>query len=111
MSIKKWIPFLKKIRWKSFSLWNLIEKLHQEFSKILLAKRIGTNGILHREAVNKLKNFNKNKNHFYYMIGFNALNNSEKLIFQTLLNTKQGSVLWISTNIFLIKTHILPPSS
>ena len=74
--------------------WNLIDKLHQKFSKILLAKRIGTNGILHREAVNKFKNYIKNKNHFYYMIGFNALNKSEKLIFQTLLNTKQGSVLW-----------------
>ena len=74
--------------------WSLIDKLHQKFSKILLAKRIGTNGILHREAVNKFKNYIKNKNHFYYMIGFNALNNSEKLIFQTLLNTKQGSVLW-----------------
>ena len=65
--------------------WNLIDKLHEEFSKILLAKRIGTTGILHREAVNKFKNYTKNKNQFYYMIGFNALNNSEKLIFQTLL--------------------------
>ena len=74
--------------------WNLIDKLHQEFSKILLAKRIGTNGILYREAVKKFKNYIKNKNQFYYMIGFNALNNSEKLIFQTLLDTKQGSVLW-----------------
>ena len=74
--------------------WNLIHKLHQEFSKILLAKRIGTTGILHREAVNKFKNHIKNKNQFYYMIGFNALNNSEKLIFQTLLDTKQGFVLW-----------------
>ena len=74
--------------------WNLIDKLHEEFSKILLAKRIGTTGILHREAVNKFKNYTKNKNQFYYMIGFNALNNSEKLIFQTLLETKQGYVLW-----------------
>lgn len=74
--------------------WNLIDKLHQEFSKILLAKRIGTTGILHRMAVNKFKNYIKNKNQFYYMIGFNALNNSEKLIFQTLLDTKQGSILW-----------------
>ena len=76
------------------SFWNLIHKLHQEFSKILLAKRIGTTGILHREAVKNFKNYIKSKNHFYYMIGFNALNNSEKLIFQTLLDTKQGSVLW-----------------
>ncbi len=74
--------------------WNLINKLHQEFSKILLAKRIGTTGILHREAVNKFKNYIKNNNQFYYMIGFNALNNSEKHIFQTLLDTKLGSVLW-----------------
>jgi len=76
------------------SFWNLIHKLHQEFSKILLAKRIGTTGILHREAVKNFKNYIKSKNHFYYMIGFNALNNSEKLIFQTLLDTKKGSVFW-----------------
>ena len=76
------------------NFWNLINKLHQEFSKILLVKRIGTTGILHREAVKKFKNYIKSKNHFYYMIGFNALNNSEKLIFQTLLDTNQGSVLW-----------------
>ena len=28
------------------------------------------------------------------MIGFNALNNSEKLIFQTLLDTRKGFILW-----------------
>ncbi len=76
------------------SFWNLIYKLYNQFSKILIAKRKGTAGILHREAVKNFKNYNKSKKHFYYMIGFNALNNSEKLIFQTLLDTKQGSVLW-----------------
>ena len=74
--------------------WKLIDKLHQEFSKILLANRIGTTGILHREAIKKFKSYIKSKNQFYYMIGFNALNNSEKLIFQTILDTDQGSVLW-----------------
>ena len=76
------------------NFWKLIDKLYQDFSKILLAKRIGTTGILHREAIKKFKNYIKSKNHFYYMIGFNALNNSEKLIFQTILDTDQGSVLW-----------------
>ena len=76
------------------SFWNLIHKLYQEFSKILIAKRKGTTGILHREAVKNFKKHIKSENHFYYMIGFNALNNSEKLIFQTLLNTKKGIVLW-----------------
>jgi len=33
--------------------------LHQEFSEILLAKRIGTTGILHREAVKNFKNYIK----------------------------------------------------
>ena len=74
--------------------WKLIDKLHQQFSKILLANRMGTTGILHREAIKKFKNYIKSKNHFYYMIGFNALNNSEILIFQTILDTNQGCVLW-----------------
>ena len=45
------------------SFWNLIHKLHQEFSKILLAKRKGTTGILHREAVKNFKRHIKSENH------------------------------------------------
>ena len=58
------------------SFCNLIHKLHQEFSKILLAKRKGTTGILHRGAVKNFKKHIKRENHILYMIAFKALNKS-----------------------------------
>ncbi len=83
-----------------------LNEYYNLFYKFLLDKGVGYQGVLYREAVNKIGNFlEKNSNKKFYFIGFNALNKSEEFLFQKLLNENRAEVYWDIDEMFLKNNH------
>lgn len=61
----------------------------------LIAKKIGYQGLIYREAIKNLENYKtKTVNNHIYFIGFSALNKAEEYLFQNLLNTNLTTIYW-----------------
>jgi hypothetical protein len=66
-----------------------------EFYKFLKKSKKGYQGFLYREAANHIEEYiSSNKHNHIQLIGFNALNKSEELIFKRLLESGTASVYW-----------------
>lgn len=92
-----WSPEAKKTQMMEnyLSFWNNLEHLYDQFNSALLAKRIGHQGLLYREANTKLNAYlEKNTDKVHVFIGFNALNNAEKELMQTILATTPSEIYW-----------------
>jgi len=89
--IKNYLVFWKRL----FSYYNsLTDKLTK--------KGKGYQGLIYREAVENLESYiqlNPNKQHIF--LGFNALNNSESIIIQELLQTGLANIYWDIDEAFL----------
>ncbi len=81
--------------------WNRLHLHYTEFTSHLLSKNIGYQGLIYREAVNKLEAYMANNNKQYVFLGFNALNTSEETIIQTLLKNNLAKVYWDIDAVFL----------
>ena len=77
---------------------SFIEKLsdyYHVFYDFLIAKKIGYQGLIYREATQKIEAFSKTNQHKkFFFIGFNALNNSEELLFQKMLENGNSEIYW-----------------
>ncbi|WP_308993968.1 PD-(D/E)XK nuclease family protein [Mariniflexile litorale] len=89
------------------SFWNKLHTYYTHFSKQLLNKKIGYQGLIYREAVENLELYiqnNSEKQHVF--LGFNALNTCEETIIQELLKNNLAKIYWdIDTAFFNSANH------
>lgn len=82
--------------------WNSIEPLYSYFNKHLLDRGMGPQGLVYREACNKLSDYLKASSYKRHVfIGFNALNTAEKYILQTILEKTEARIFWDIDSYFL----------
>lgn len=92
---------------KYLSFWNKLHTYYTHFSKQLLNKKIGYQGLIYRESVGNLEVYiqnNPKKQHVF--LGFNALNSCEETIIQKLLQNNLAKIYWdIDTTFFNSTNH------
>ncbi len=76
------------------SFWKNLHIYYAEFSKKLLSKKTGYQGLLYREAANKIHEYADTTQKKHVFLGFNALNNAEQLIFQVLVEKSKAEIYW-----------------
>ena len=103
--IKKWgieVENKTQLLENYIDFWKLLPNYYRTFYKHLLKKGIGYQGLIYREAVNKLISFSKSEpNKKYVFAGFNALNAAEEKIVQSLLASSQAKIYWDIDQAFL----------
>jgi hypothetical protein len=103
--IKKWgieVENKTKLLENYIDFWKLLPNYYQTLYNHLLKKGIGYQGLIYREAVNKLKSFSKSvPNTKYIFAGFNALNAAEEKIVQSLLESNHAKIYWDIDQTFL----------
>ncbi|TVZ56476.1 PD-(D/E)XK nuclease superfamily protein [Lutibacter sp. Hel_I_33_5] len=89
--------------------YSFMEKLgeyYTAFYQFLINNKKGYQGVLYREATNKVAGFiEKNIHKKFFFIGFNALNKSEEFLFQRFLETGKSQVYWDIDISFLKSNH------
>lgn len=87
---------------KYLEFWKQLPAIYNVFTTNLLKEKLAYQGLMYRQAAAKCAHFFKeNKEKRFYVIGFNALNDAEQQLFQTLLASEQGDVLWDIDKAFL----------
>ncbi len=82
--------------------WGKLYNYYTHFTKQLLSKSIGYQGLIYREAVNNLESYiqnNTEKQHIF--LGFNALNTAEETIIQELLQNNLAKIYWDIDGVFM----------
>lgn len=77
------------------TFWNTLEELYTKFREHLLAQGFGYQGLVYRQACDKLETYlgtHKDQRHLF--IGFNALNEAESNIIQAILFNNMGDIYW-----------------
>ena len=89
--------------------YSFLEKLntyYNAFYKFLLHENIGYQGLMYREACNKIEVYlAENKKKKYFFIGFNALNKAEELLFQKTLENGNSEIYWDLDKTFFNSNH------
>ena len=75
------------------NFWKHLEPLYEKFTAALLAKDIGHQGLVYRKAYEHLDNYINKVEKTHIFLGFNALNNAESNILQSMLNAK-SHIYW-----------------
>ncbi|GIZ07939.1 PD-(D/E)XK nuclease family protein [Flavobacterium sp. UMI-01] len=103
--IKKWgieVENKTKLLENYIDFWKLLPKYYEALYTHLLAKKVGYQGLIYREAVRNLEAFeHAKKDSFYLFAGFNALNASEETIIQHLIANDKAEILWDADQTFL----------
>lgn len=86
---------------KQLKFWYHLPDYYNGFYNFLIEKNLGYNGLIQREGVNKLNSFLNKSNQFFVFGGFNALNNAEQKIFQTILSEQKGQIYWDIDDFFM----------
>jgi len=84
------------------SFWNKLHTFYNNFTEQLILKKNGYQGLIYREAVENLESYvqnNQKKQHVF--LGFNALNSSEEIIIQELLQNGLASIYWDIDEVFI----------
>lgn len=81
--------------------WDKLPQYHTHFVKSILEKKEAYQGLIYRQAVSELDRFLKENDSYFVFAGFNALNNAEQRIIQTILQENKGEVLWDIDQYFL----------
>jgi ATP-dependent helicase/nuclease subunit B len=76
------------------SFWKNILPIYNTFNKNLINKGIGHQGLVYRQASQNLDNYLKKKSNVHVFLGFNALNEAESRIIQTILKTSPSEIYW-----------------
>ncbi|MCF7567302.1 PD-(D/E)XK nuclease family protein [Sabulilitoribacter arenilitoris] len=80
---------------KHLSFWNKLYNYYTHFTKQLLSKNSGYQGLIYREAAKNINSYiikNSEKQHVF--LGFNALNTAEETIIQKLLENNLATMYW-----------------
>lgn len=82
--------------------WKQLPQYYHTFYKHLLAKGVGYQGLIYREAVKKINTFcDIDNNNYYQFAGFNAFNKAEEEIVQKLLAVQKATIFWDADETFL----------
>jgi hypothetical protein len=76
------------------SFWKNILPIYNTFNKNLINQGIGHQGLVYRQASGNLNNYLKKKTNTHIFLGFNALNEAESRIIQTILKTSPSEIYW-----------------
>lgn len=77
------------------AFWNSLEPIYHNFRKKLLAQQKGHQGLVYRVAYDNLHQYVKdNSDTTHIFLGFNALNEAESRIVQTLLAETPSEIFW-----------------
>ncbi|MFD2698075.1 PD-(D/E)XK nuclease family protein [Mesonia sediminis] len=88
------------------AFWNALPSLYQHFVANLLQQKKAYQGLIYRVAADRIKDYIENKKQTkHYLIGFNALNNAEQILFQELLTGAQAEIFWDIDQYFLDKNY------
>jgi ATP-dependent helicase/nuclease subunit B len=74
--------------------WKQLPDLFRHFTEGLLHDKLGFLGLLFSESVENLSLYLEHTEQYHYLIGFNALTQSEALLFQEIISQQRGQVLW-----------------
>ncbi|WP_299435683.1 PD-(D/E)XK nuclease family protein [uncultured Aquimarina sp.] len=86
---------------KYISFWNNLSEYYTNFKNKLLEKKVGYQGLLYRKASENITDYIKENDQKHILVGFNALNNAEQIIFQSLLESDIAEVYWDADTFFL----------
>lgn len=87
---------------KQLEFWSKLPIYYEALYQQLLQKKCGYQGLIYREAVNKLESLSSNlQTGKLIFAGFNALNQAEEKIIQYLLANNKAEVLWDIDKVFL----------
>ena len=81
--------------------WNRLPHYYKELSEALSEKGQAYQGMIYRKAVQRIPDYLEQSKGQFIMIGFNALNASEQLIFQQMLDNGRAEVFWDLEKAFL----------
>ncbi|WP_247672577.1 PD-(D/E)XK nuclease family protein [Aquimarina sp. MMG016] len=87
------------------SFWENLLDYYSQFKKRLLEKKIGYQGLLYRQASENIKQYLKTEDRKHILVGFNALNNAEQHIFQSLLEANKADAYWDADKFFFNNTY------
>ncbi|MFN8254599.1 MAG: PD-(D/E)XK nuclease family protein [Bacteroidales bacterium] len=80
---------------KFLALWNILPLVYEKFTKSLLQKKLGYEGLIYRQIYNLLRsNELEEPSDFIVFIGFNALNKAQKILFRYLKNKNKAAFYW-----------------
>lgn len=84
------------------AFWNKLNDYYTHYTKALIGKKIGYQGLIYRRAAEQLKDYIKsNSNTQHVFLGFNALNTAEETIIQELLQNDLAKIYWDIDTSFL----------
>ncbi|SOC79253.1 PD-(D/E)XK nuclease superfamily protein [Salinimicrobium sediminis] len=81
--------------------WNKLPEYYEELQKQLEKRNQAYQGMVYRRASENIRQFAEAASVSFVFIGFNALNNAEQNILQTLLAAGKAEVFWDIDEIFL----------
>jgi len=103
--IRHWTPNLNnqtKLVENHLEFWKLLPDYYEKFTKHLLNKKVGYQGLLYRKSAENIIDYSSNlENKTFVFAGFNALNNAEETIIKYLLENKKATVYWDIDAVFL----------
>lgn len=77
------------------TFWKNIKILYKDLQEVLFNKRKGYQGLIYREATERIQNYVENqKGSKHIFIGFNALSKSESEIIQEIIQNQLGEIYW-----------------
>lgn len=86
---------------KYISFWNNLYDYYNNFKDKLLKKKVGYQGLLYRKASENISDYIKHTKQKHILVGFNALNNAEQIIFQSMLEANVADIYWDADSFFL----------
>ncbi|WP_348799207.1 PD-(D/E)XK nuclease family protein [Flavobacterium adhaerens] len=103
--IKRWgieVESKTKLLENYIDFWKVLPSYYESLYNHLLQKGIGYQGLIYREAVNNTPVFcTSNQQKKYVFAGFNALNASEEIIIQKLIDSDLAKIFWDADQTFL----------
>lgn len=89
-----------------FYFMEKLNKYYDAFYQFLAENNIGYQGVLYREATQRVADFiSKNQQKKYFFIGFNALNAAEEFLFEQFLLNGKAEVYWDVDQTFYESQH------
>lgn len=85
--------------------WKSLPGYYEALYNHLMAKGIGYQGLVYREAIANLEHFSNQVESHYIFAGFNALNAAEERIVQHLLSLDLAKIYWDIDSTFLTDEH------
>ncbi len=83
------------------TFWGRLYTYYEAYSKGLQAQKKANQGLIYREAAAQISSYASSTHNHHIFAGFNALNNAEQTIFQSLLAEKKASVYWDTDAVFM----------